>query len=173
MFSLAGIPPLAGFIGKLYVFKAAIDAGLIWFAVVGVVLSVVGAYYYLRIVKLMYFDEPAERVRRRRRRFRSARSAGVCAALLLLFMVPFCRHRCCMQPRRPPRRPWRGDRRAARSRLPPRSSSPPSAAPTTSPRDFAEHGEPEGLFVRAAGRPPAAAATAGAGSRRPATSTPR
>ena len=60
MFSLAGIPPLAGFIGKFYVFKAAVDAGLAWFAVVGVVLSVVGAYYYLRIVKLMYFDEPAE-----------------------------------------------------------------------------------------------------------------
>ena len=60
MFSLAGIPPLAGFFGKLYVFKAAIDAGLTWFAVIGVVLSVVGAYYYLRIVKLMYFDEPAE-----------------------------------------------------------------------------------------------------------------
>lgn len=59
MFSLAGIPPLAGFIGKLYVFKAAVDAGLLWFAVAGVVLSVVGAYYYLRIVKIMYFDEPA------------------------------------------------------------------------------------------------------------------
>ena len=59
MFSLAGIPPLAGFIGKLYVFLAAIDAGLVWFAVVGVILSVVGAYYYLRIVKIMYFDEPA------------------------------------------------------------------------------------------------------------------
>ncbi len=60
MFSLAGIPPLAGFFGKLYVFKAAVDAGLTWLAVVGVVASVVGAYYYLRIVKVMYFDEPAE-----------------------------------------------------------------------------------------------------------------
>ena len=78
MFSLAGIPPLAGFIGKLYVFKAAIDAGLIWFAVVGVVLSVVGAYYYLRIVKLMYFDEPAEAFDPRPRHAVSA-VAGVCA----------------------------------------------------------------------------------------------
>ena len=60
MFSMAGIPPLAGFFGKLYVFLAAIDAGLIGLAVVGVLTSVVGAYYYMRIVKVMYFDEPAE-----------------------------------------------------------------------------------------------------------------
>ncbi len=58
MFSMAGIPPLAGFISKLYVFMAAIDAGLYTLAVIGVVTSVVGAFYYLRIVKLMYFDEP-------------------------------------------------------------------------------------------------------------------
>ena len=60
MFSLAGIPPLAGFFGKLYVFMAAVEAGLTPLAVLGVLASVVGAYYYLRIVKLMYFDEPAE-----------------------------------------------------------------------------------------------------------------
>jgi NADH-quinone oxidoreductase subunit N len=58
MFSMAGIPPLAGFFAKLYVFYAAIDAGLYGLAVIGVLSSVVGAYYYLRIVKLMYFDEP-------------------------------------------------------------------------------------------------------------------
>jgi NADH-quinone oxidoreductase subunit N len=58
MFSLAGIPPLAGFFAKLYIFMAAIDAGLYVLAVIGVVTSVVGAYYYVRIVKLMYFDEP-------------------------------------------------------------------------------------------------------------------
>jgi NADH-quinone oxidoreductase subunit N len=57
MFSMAGIPPLAGFISKLYVFMAAIDAGLYSLAVIGVVTSVVGAFYYLRIVKLVYFDE--------------------------------------------------------------------------------------------------------------------
>ncbi len=61
MFSLAGIPPLAGFFAKLYVFMAAIDAGLTGLAVIGVLLSVVGAYYYLRVIKVMYFDEPAER----------------------------------------------------------------------------------------------------------------
>jgi NADH-quinone oxidoreductase subunit N len=59
LFSLAGIPPLAGFFAKFYVFLAAIKAGLFTLAVVGVVTSVVGAYYYLSIVKTMYFDEPA------------------------------------------------------------------------------------------------------------------
>ena len=60
MFSMAGIPPLAGFFGKLYVFMAAVNEGLYVLAIVGVLTSVVGAYYYLRIVKIMYFDEPAE-----------------------------------------------------------------------------------------------------------------
>jgi len=58
MFSLAGIPPLAGFFAKFYVFLAAIKAGLYALAVIGVVTSVVGAYYYLAIVKTMYFDDP-------------------------------------------------------------------------------------------------------------------
>jgi NADH-quinone oxidoreductase subunit N len=58
MFSLAGIPPLAGFFAKYFVFLAAIKANLVALAVIGVVTSVVGAYYYLRIVKLIYFDEP-------------------------------------------------------------------------------------------------------------------
>jgi len=60
MFSLAGVPPLVGFFGKFYVLVAAIDAGLVWLAVAGVIASVIGAYYYLRIVYLMYFGEPAE-----------------------------------------------------------------------------------------------------------------
>ena len=60
MFSMAGIPPLAGFFSKLYVFLAAIDAGLYTLAVIGVLTSVISAFYYLRIVKIMYFDEPAE-----------------------------------------------------------------------------------------------------------------
>ncbi|MEN3386374.1 MAG: NADH-quinone oxidoreductase subunit [Hyphomicrobiales bacterium] len=60
MFSLAGIPPLAGFFAKYFVFLAAIKAGLYALAVIGVLASVVGAYYYLRIVKVMYFDEPLE-----------------------------------------------------------------------------------------------------------------
>ncbi len=59
MFSLAGIPPLAGFFAKWYVFNAAIQAGLYWLAVICVLSSAVAAYYYLRIVKVMYFDEAA------------------------------------------------------------------------------------------------------------------
>jgi NADH-quinone oxidoreductase subunit N len=58
LFSLAGVPPLAGFFAKWYVFVAAIKAGLFTLSVVGVLTSVVGAYYYLQIVKVMYFDEP-------------------------------------------------------------------------------------------------------------------
>ena len=58
MFAMAGIPPTAGFFAKLYIFLAAIDAHLVGLAVIGVVTSVVGAFYYLRIVKVMYFDEP-------------------------------------------------------------------------------------------------------------------
>lgn len=60
MFSLAGIPPLAGFFAKWYVFSAAVHAGLNALAVIGVVASVIGAFYYLRIVKIIYFDEPKE-----------------------------------------------------------------------------------------------------------------
>jgi NADH-quinone oxidoreductase subunit N len=60
MFSMAGIPPLAGFFGKLYVFLAAIEAGQVALAVIGVLSSVVAAYYYLRIVKVMYFDDTGE-----------------------------------------------------------------------------------------------------------------
>ena len=58
MFSLAGVPPLAGFWAKFYVFAAAINSRLVALAVVGVVASVVGAYYYLRVVRIMYFDDP-------------------------------------------------------------------------------------------------------------------
>jgi len=62
LFSLAGIPPLAGFFAKWYVFVAAIKANLFTLAVIGVLTSVVGAYYYLSIVKVMYFDEPLGRI---------------------------------------------------------------------------------------------------------------
>lgn len=57
MFSLAGIPPFAGFFGKYYVFIAAIDADLTWLAILGVISSAISAYFYLRIVVLMYFKE--------------------------------------------------------------------------------------------------------------------
>lgn len=62
LFSLAGAPPLAGFFGKFYVFVAAIKAGLFTLAVIGVLMSVVAAYYYLAIVRVMYFDEPLTRL---------------------------------------------------------------------------------------------------------------
>ena len=62
LFSLAGIPPLAGFFAKWYVFVAAIKAGLFTLAVVGVLSSVVGAFYYLTIIKVMYFDEPTGQI---------------------------------------------------------------------------------------------------------------
>jgi NADH-quinone oxidoreductase subunit N len=57
MFSMAGVPPFSGFFGKLYVFYAAVQAGYWTLAVIGVLTSVIGAYYYLRVVKVMYFDE--------------------------------------------------------------------------------------------------------------------
>jgi NADH-quinone oxidoreductase subunit N len=59
MFSLAGVPPTVGFFAKLAVLQALISAGLIWLAVIGVLASLVGAFYYLRVVKAMFFDEPA------------------------------------------------------------------------------------------------------------------
>jgi NADH-quinone oxidoreductase subunit N len=58
MLSMAGVPPLSGFFGKLYVFLAAIQSGLWTLAVIGVITSVIGAYYYMRIIKIMYFDAP-------------------------------------------------------------------------------------------------------------------
>jgi NADH-quinone oxidoreductase subunit N len=58
-FSLAGVPPMAGFFGKLFVFQAAVEAGLVWLAVVGAVMSVISAYYYLRVIWIMWFNEPA------------------------------------------------------------------------------------------------------------------
>ena len=60
MFSLAGLPPTLGFYAKFMVIEAAITEGFVWLAVVAVITSLIGAFYYLRIVKLMYFDEPVE-----------------------------------------------------------------------------------------------------------------
>ncbi|MDG2096411.1 MAG: NADH-quinone oxidoreductase subunit NuoN [Paracoccaceae bacterium] len=62
MFSLAGIPPMLGFFGKFYVLKAAVDAGMAWLAIMGVIASVIGAFYYLRIIYLMYFGEETEKL---------------------------------------------------------------------------------------------------------------
>jgi NADH-quinone oxidoreductase subunit N len=86
MFSLAGIPPMAGFFGKLFVFRAAIDAGLYSLSIIGVLASVVGAFYYLRIVKVMYLDAPADEVNEPMPRELSI-LAGVMTAFTLLFFV--------------------------------------------------------------------------------------
>ncbi len=61
MFSLAGVPPTVGFYAKFSVIEAAVDVGLVWLAVVAVLASLIGAFYYLRIVKLMYFDDPVDK----------------------------------------------------------------------------------------------------------------
>ena len=83
LFSLAGIPPLAGFFAKLYVFFAAIHAGLYTLAVIGVLVSVVGAYYYLMIVKTIYFDEPAPAFEPMRGELKAV--LGICGLFVLLF----------------------------------------------------------------------------------------
>ncbi|HCM83928.1 MAG TPA: NADH-quinone oxidoreductase subunit N, partial [Rhodospirillaceae bacterium] len=57
MFAAAGIPPTAGFLGKMFVLLAAMKSGFIWLAVLGVLTSVVATFYYLRVIKLMYFDD--------------------------------------------------------------------------------------------------------------------
>ena len=62
MFSLAGIPPLLGFWGKFVVFQAVVEAGMVPLAALGIAASVIGAFYYLKVVKVMYFDEPAGKV---------------------------------------------------------------------------------------------------------------
>ena len=61
LFSLAGIPPLAGFFAKFYIFKAVIEQSMFFLAVVGLLSTVVAAFYYLRIIKIIYFDEEKEK----------------------------------------------------------------------------------------------------------------
>ena len=60
MASLAGFPPLFGFWAKLAVIRAAVDGGMLWLAIVGMVFAVIGAFYYLRVIKVMFFDAPAD-----------------------------------------------------------------------------------------------------------------
>ncbi len=84
LFSMAGVPPLAGFFAKFYVFLAAINAGLFTLAVLGVLTSVIGAYYYLMIVKVMYFDDPAPAFDP------MARGLRVVLGLSGLFVILFC-----------------------------------------------------------------------------------
>jgi NADH-quinone oxidoreductase subunit N len=86
MFSMAGIPPLAGFFGKLYIFLAAIEAKMYTLAIIGVLSSVVAAFYYLRVVKVMYFDEGVEELDHKIGR-RVGSVMAVAALLVLLFFL--------------------------------------------------------------------------------------
>ncbi len=88
MFSLAGIPPLVGFYAKLAVLQAVIDTGMVWLAVYAVVMSLVGAFYYLRIVKTMYFDEPLDAAPLQPTVSASAVMAANGLLLLLLGILP-------------------------------------------------------------------------------------
>jgi NADH-quinone oxidoreductase subunit N len=84
MFSLAGIPPFLGFWAKLAVLRAAIEGGMLWLAIVGIVFAVIGAFYYLRVVKVMYFDEPVgELVPRNDRPLQVAFGVNALALLVL------------------------------------------------------------------------------------------
>src|SRR5580700_4266219 len=85
LFSMAGVPPLAGFFAKFYVFLAAMKAGLYVLAMIGVLASVVGAYYYLAIVKIMYFDEPAEGFNAMPYELKIV--LGVCGLFNILFVI--------------------------------------------------------------------------------------
>ncbi len=87
MFSMAGIPPFAGFLGKVFVFLPALEAGLYTLAVIGMLASVVGAYYYIRIIKVMFMDDPAAAFDAPERRV--AAVMGVSAAVTVFFAVFF------------------------------------------------------------------------------------
>lgn len=88
MFSMAGIPPLAGFFGKFYIFLAAIESELYGLAVIGVLTSVVGCFYYIRIIKVMYFDEATAPLDRRLNREVSVILAISTVVIMAFFLVP-------------------------------------------------------------------------------------
>lgn len=88
LFSMSGIPPLAGFFGKLFVFQAAVAGGYITVAVIGVLTSVVGAYYYLRLIKVMFFDESAGAVEPNASLSRHLVTVGSVAFILLFTVMP-------------------------------------------------------------------------------------
>ncbi|HNR76208.1 MAG TPA: NADH-quinone oxidoreductase subunit NuoN [Parvularculaceae bacterium] len=91
LFSLAGVPPMAGFFGKLVVFQAAVEAALVWLAIIGAVMSVISAYYYLRIIWLMWFNEPAPAFEREvgsRLGMTAFGSAALMFPILIVFIGP-------------------------------------------------------------------------------------
>ncbi len=83
MFSLAGIPPFAGFIGKYYIFLAAINANLTWLAIVGVMTSLISVYYYLRLVMIMYFQDGETSLSDSRPSFQSIAVVAIAACVVL------------------------------------------------------------------------------------------
>ncbi|WP_135450671.1 MULTISPECIES: NADH-quinone oxidoreductase subunit NuoN [Tabrizicola] len=83
LFSLAGVPPMVGFFGKFYVLKAAVDAGMVWLAVAGAIASVIGAFYYLRLVYYMYFGAEQDPVDSRMAPVQWAMLVAVAAIMLL------------------------------------------------------------------------------------------
>ena len=97
MFSMAGVPPMVGFVAKLLVLEAIIAQGMVWLAIVAVVFSIIGAFYYLRVVKLLYFDKPITEVPVSTNA--SARVAITVngAAILLLGMYPAALFTLCQQ----------------------------------------------------------------------------
>jgi len=89
LISLTGIPPTAGFMAKLYIFNAGVDANLIWLVIVGVLNAVIAAYYYLRIVKLMYLGEPVSEERVTSTRSLNVALAIACLGVLVLGIYPW------------------------------------------------------------------------------------
>ena len=97
MFSLAGIPPFVGFWAKLAILEAVVQAGMVWLAVLAVLASLVGAFYYLRVVKAMYFDEPAETPALEHRDDAKSALAINGALVLILGLVPGPLLTACVQ----------------------------------------------------------------------------
>ena len=89
MFSLAGIPPLAGFFGKFFVFKAAVDGGWTWLAAIGMLNSAIAAYYYLRVVVAMYFEPPIAQTAKEKRTWSPLRVGLFVAAALTVIIGIF------------------------------------------------------------------------------------
>jgi NADH-quinone oxidoreductase subunit N len=87
MFSLSGIPPLAGFFGKFFVFKAAVDGGWVWLAVIGMLNSAIAAYYYLRVTVAMYFEDPTTETAGGEQTTWPALRVGVAVAAVLTIVI--------------------------------------------------------------------------------------
>ena len=97
MFSLAGVPPTVGFYAKLAVLQAVLGAGKVWLAVVAVMFALVGAFYYIRVVKLMYFDQPAETAPLRARPDIGILLSANGLAMLVLGVLPQPLMQLCLQ----------------------------------------------------------------------------